>query len=46
MFSGGIKKMPVFHPEQIWGQLFQQGVWSTSLNTSKFFSDFYGFPHF
>ena len=25
----------VLHPEEIWGQHFQLGVWSTFLNTSK-----------
>ena len=25
----------VSHPEEIWGQRFQLGVWSNSLNTSK-----------
>ena len=27
---------PVLHPEEIWGQCFQLGIWSTFLNTSTF----------
>ena len=29
------KQLPVSHQEEVWEQRFEQGVWSTFLNTNK-----------